>query len=85
MLTLTGPVSGLIQPLYLLKPMSNNKTYDPSNTVLSKVLYNVHTADAAMFQAVVGSNDSPDYSAVASEANVECVKLSPLAESNVVT
>lgn len=67
------------------KILVNDHEFDPSNTVLSKVLYNVHTADAAMFQAVVGSNDSPDYSAVATEANVECVKLNPLAEPNVVT
>tara|TARA_R110002012_G_C11611912_1_gene608237 strand:+ start:125 stop:322 length:198 start_codon:yes stop_codon:yes gene_type:complete len=65
--------------------MSNNKTYDPSNTVLSKVLYQVHEDGAAMFQPVIAGHDSADYSAVASEANVECVKLSPLAESNTVS
>ena len=63
----------------------SNKSFDPSNTVLSKVLYNVHEDGAAMFQCVVASNDSPDFSAVATEANAEVLKLSPLAQSNTVT
>tara|TARA_R110002012_G_scaffold286104_1_gene477482 strand:+ start:43 stop:237 length:195 start_codon:yes stop_codon:yes gene_type:complete len=62
-----------------------NLTYDPSDSSVSKVLYNVHEDGAAMVQCVVGSSDSPNYSQTAAEANAELLKLNPKAQSNTVT
>ena len=63
----------------------SNFTYNPSDSSVSKVIYNVAQDGAAMFQCVVGSTDSVDYSQAAAEANLEVLKLSPLAQSNTVT
>jgi len=53
-------------------------------SALKQVKYAVKTTGDAMFNPTIRSSDSPDYTAKKSEANTQCVAMSPLASERVV-
>lgn len=54
-------------------------------SAISGVTYAVNTAGDAMFASTIGSTDSPDYTADKTEANTQCVAVSPAATERVPT
>ena len=50
---------------------------------ISAVTYAVNTTGDAMFTSTIGSTDSPDYTADKTEANTQCVAVSPAAAERV--
>ena len=53
------------------------------NAAISAVTYAVKTTGDAMFTSTIGSTDSPDYTADKTEANTQCVAVSPAAAERV--
>ena len=58
-------------------------TLDNYSSAVSAVTYAVNTTGDAMFTSTIGSSDSPDYTAAKTEANTQCVALSPAATERV--
>ena len=55
------------------------------NSILKEVRYAVNTTGDALFNAAIGSTDSPDYTADKADVNTQCVAVSPLASVCVVS
>ena len=53
------------------------------SSALKQVKYAVKTTGDAMFNPTIGSSDSPDYTAANTEANTQCVAVSPAATERV--
>ena len=53
------------------------------SSTLKEVKYAVKTTGDAMFHPKIRSSDSPDYTAAKTEANTQCVVMSPLASERV--
>ena len=53
------------------------------DSVLKEVKYAVKTSGDSMFHSTIGSTDSPDYTADKTEANTQCVAVSPMATERV--
>ena len=53
------------------------------SSALKQVKYAVKTTGDAMFNPTIRSSDSPDYTTAKTEANTQCVAMSPLATERV--
>ena len=58
-------------------------TLDNYSSAVSAVTYAVNTTGDAMFNSTIRSSDSPNYTTAKTEANTQCVAVSPAATQRV--